>query len=65
MADQTVVHMGENSPEGVAFKLFQELTHLDQPANAKRDWFLQLYAECLQTVRAPNARLVKDQHLHD
>jgi hypothetical protein len=65
MADQPVAHVGENSPEEVAFKLFHELAKYDQPANAKRDWFLDLYAECLQTVRSPSVRLKKAEKPHD
>lgn len=54
MADETVVHIGENSPEHVAFQLTDRillniqkklLTDLDQKT------YLDTYAECLNAVR--------------
>jgi hypothetical protein len=56
MADAPVFHMGENSPEGVAHKLFIKLQSIDQPPNGKRDWLLDLYAECLLAVKHPESR---------
>lgn len=62
MADNTVVHMGENSPEQVAFKLLQIIAHnegkyLQASSTAAnhpdRQWLLSTYAECLRTVRDP------------
>lgn len=62
MADNTVVHMGENSPEQIAYKLLQAIamnegmtlanTHVGK-ASADRKWLLDTYAECLKTVKAP------------
>ena len=63
MADAPVVHIGENSPEGIAHKLFVKLQSLNQPQDTKRDWYLDLYAECLLTVRHPESR--KKQGLQD
>lgn len=60
MAEQTVVHIGENSPEQVAFKLWQEIVQVEvYNANKKPDrkWILDTYAECLTTVHAPTRRL--------
>lgn len=64
MADAPVVHMGENSPEHVAFKLMHIVadvenrklfsTQKDTPADRK--WLLDTYAECLQAVRHPQYR---------
>ncbi|MGC4408611.1 hypothetical protein D4A92_01120 [Rhizobium rosettiformans] len=65
MADKNVVHLGENSPEEVAFKLFATIAAVEQksvsasdPDNLKagwtkadRTWILQTYAECIDTVR--------------
>ncbi|MEQ8902388.1 MAG: hypothetical protein RID11_03800 [Roseovarius sp.] len=58
MSDNTVVHIGENSPEHVAFNLMKEIasvegrelySHGSNPANRK--WVLDTYAECLKAVR--------------
>lgn len=59
MADtNTVVHIGENSPEQVAFKLMevaarieglQLYSHGEKPASRK--WMLDAYAECLEAVK--------------
>jgi hypothetical protein len=61
MADkQTEVHIGENSPEHVAFKLFKEVAAVElygnQPKAPTRQWILDTYAECLRTVRDPFGR---------
>lgn len=69
MSDSTVVHMGENSPEQVAFKLLQivalnERQQLQGSATATnypdRKWLLDTYAECLRTVRDPFSRSYAD-----
>ena len=64
MADAPAVHIGENSPEQVAFKLMEKIAAVErvgfyahasgQDKPATRSWILDTYAECLQTVR--NAR---------
>ena len=61
MADQPVVHIGENSPEQVALKLLETIASVEQknlfynrdsPKEiASRDWILDTYAECLQAVK--------------
>lgn len=53
MAENTVVHIGENSPEQIAYKLWTELNTFGRPANPTRKWFLDVYAECLRAVRDP------------
>jgi len=61
MSDSPVVHIGENSPEEVAFKLFQEVVSVeihkgDQTNKVSRKWILDTYAECLLAVRNPSGR---------
>jgi hypothetical protein len=58
MADQTVVRIGENTPEFVAYKLMNDLIAISTDPAPKRDqkWVLDLYAECLETVRNPHKR---------
>ncbi len=50
-----VVHIGENSPEQVAYKLMKELYVHDKPTtNGPGVWrkhVLDLYAECLDAVQ--------------
>ena len=59
MADSdTTVHIGENSPEQVAFKLLQEIAYAEGknmfngPAGDKPDraWILEAYRQCRRTV---------------
>ena len=66
MADAThPIHIGENSPEQVAFKLLQEialaegigLRGFQSTKKPDRKWILNTYAECLQAVRTPSVRL--------
>ena len=58
MADNTVVHIGENSPEQVAFKLMEKVANAEDKhfigsqKNTDRAWILDTYAECLQVVKA-------------
>jgi hypothetical protein len=68
MTDTSPVHIGENSPELVAYKLLQDIAAVEkrmlQPAQdlasgwkfADRKWILDTYAECLQAVREYNFR---------
>lgn len=60
MADETPVHVGENSPEFVAYKLYETIADNEHKtltssmvgeATADRAWVLSTYAECLRTVR--------------
>jgi hypothetical protein len=62
MADGTVVHIGENSPEEIAYKLLQHIASQERKtlivsSEAERKWLLDTYAECLMTVRNPSGRL--------
>lgn len=56
MAD-AVVHIGENSPEHVALKLYERVNAVENQANNTRERILDLYAECLLAVREPLDRL--------
>jgi hypothetical protein len=57
MPDAPVVHIGENSPEHVAYQLFREVARaekmnvINSPTShggeATRKWILDTYAECL------------------
>lgn len=67
MAETPAVHIGENSPEEVALKLFHIMFSREKAvggsnANASGDklkkWVLDNYAECLMAVRQPEDRLV-------
>lgn len=71
MSDSTI-HIGENSPEQVAFKLLQivmkaekrtELPQLVGDAGrtlADRQYILDTYAECALAVRQPHRRSERD-----
>jgi hypothetical protein len=66
LADTTVVHIGENSPEQVAFRLMKEIADVEgkvfhtSPGNgrqaADRRWILSTYRECLMTVKGYETR---------
>ena len=66
MADQPVVHIGENSPEQVAFKLMELIARVErksffpEPSRgdtaADRQWILDTYAECRLAVSRPQDR---------
>lgn len=61
MADAApVVHIGENSPEKVAFKLMEMMMNVENRSaygggdNAiDREWILRTYAQCIRAVKAP------------
>jgi hypothetical protein len=50
MADDTVVHIGENSPEKVAFDLMVAVLNAER-AERSRKTMLDTYAECLWAVK--------------
>ncbi|WP_413989356.1 hypothetical protein ACMDCR_25805 [Labrys okinawensis] len=65
MTDNTVVHLGENSPEQVAYRLLETIasnegksleSNMAGKALAERAWLLDTYAECLLVVRNPAGR---------
>lgn len=62
MTDTAVVHIGENSPEEIAYRLLKTIasnegkslvSSMGGGATADRDWLLRTYAECLLAVRHP------------
>ena len=60
MADQTVVHIGENSPEQVAFKLFEIICNVEKREffghgkdPVDREYVLRTYAQCVQVTKLP------------
>jgi hypothetical protein len=55
MAD-TVVHIGENSPEYVAFMLMDRVNNAEANPKRTRQQILDLYAECVLAVREPRQR---------
>ena len=68
MPDAPEIHLGENSPEHVAYKLFLNIAAVEgkllhqaserSPQNvANRKWILDTYAECLTAVRNPHSRV--------
>jgi len=69
MADAHVIHLGENSPELIAFKLLTIIAANEKktfngtvgaPPTADRQWLLDAYAECLLAVTQPSARIAKE-----
>ena len=66
MADNAaIVHIGENSPEEVAYKLLKTIASnegktlapsVSHKATAERAWLLDAYAECILAVRNPLGR---------
>ena len=63
MADAApVVHIGENSPEEVAFRLMNIIMNVENrdpfghgKAPVDREWVLRTYAQCMRAVRLPHA----------
>ena len=52
MSDKPVVHIGENSPEHVAYELMTGILRVEGKINsADRKLILDTYAECLDAVR--------------
>jgi hypothetical protein len=60
MADNTTVHIGENSPEQVAYKLFEHIASVEKRTlwghqggpHADRAYILKTYWECRRVVVA-------------
>lgn len=57
----TVVHIGENSPEQVAFNLLHVVANIENKtlmpgSGVDRKWVLDTYAECLNAVHNPTGR---------
>ncbi len=61
MAENNVIHLGENSPEHVAYKLLRtiamaENVAIDEWGKADREWIITTYVECLKAVKTGNHR---------
>jgi hypothetical protein len=56
MADKPVVHIGENSPEHVAYQLMRDVQAAGAGYKLSADQLLDLYAECLLAVIDPRSR---------
>ncbi len=68
MTDQTTVHIGENSPEQVAFKLMSLVAEVEGRENyahgahpMDREWILRTYAQCLAVVHRANGEKEADK----
>jgi hypothetical protein len=65
-----MININENSPEYMAYRLFQDIVHVEnkilhasqnEPNRvANRAWILQTYSECLKCMREPQA-FVRDE----
>ena len=70
MADEAVVHIGENSPEYVAYRLLAHVARWEgKNLNARagdsqaadRGYILDTYAECLEAVKGGRERDINIQ----
>jgi hypothetical protein len=73
MADASVVHIGENSPEKVALKLLEVIANIEHVSlsssdkselkhgwtKADRKWVLGTYNECIEAVRGFRSKSTK------
>jgi hypothetical protein len=50
MADNSVVHIGENSPEYVAYRLLKDIARVED-GSKDRKWILDTFAECLHAAK--------------
>lgn len=62
MPDKTTVDIGRNSPEEVAFKLFDIIANVEKRElyghgknPVDREYVLRTYAQCVQAVKIPGA----------
>jgi hypothetical protein len=60
---EAVVHVGENSPQKIAYELFKLVAMAEKktlshahPENPDRKWILDTYAECVLAVERPYDR---------
>ena len=61
MAENPIVHISENSPEEVAYKLLQLVADVENRERyghgsnpVDREWVLRTYAQCIRAVRLPS-----------
>lgn len=50
MADKAVVHIGENSPEKIAYLLMIDVMNAEKTQRSKKT-IMDTYSECLDAVR--------------
>jgi len=59
---ETVIHIGENSPEHVAYRLMERVAGAENKRltgsdkNADRAWILDIYTECFKAVLGARGR---------
>jgi len=53
MADAPVVHIGENSPEFVAYRLMEKIFAVEKGETRNRKTILNTYAACLLAIKDP------------
>lgn len=59
MKDTSVLHIGENSPEQVAYKLMRDIGQAEgyflvhASPKPSREWLIKTYCACLTAVRVP------------
>jgi hypothetical protein len=54
--NDTIVHINENSPEYVAYRLMHDVRMAEKSNAVDKKWILDTYAECIRIVRAPGTR---------
>lgn len=59
MADAPVVHIGENSPEYVAYKLMNDILRLEKHQTISRKLLLDTYSECIEAAKGYRAKPAK------
>jgi len=60
MTDKVQIHLGESSPEHIAYKLLDLITTIESSDSAMRrdrKYYLDTFAECLAAVKDPHRRL--------
>lgn len=67
MSDKAVVHIGENSPEEVAYRLFRNIADCEKKSlsggsgggysPADREYILKTYAQAINAVKNPGYHL--------
>jgi hypothetical protein len=56
MAEASVEHSGEPSPEHIAYLLMKMIDAAEDHPKRNRKQILDLYAECVMAIRNPNQR---------
>lgn len=54
--DAPIVHIGQNSPEYIAYLLMADVNGAESHPKRTREQILNLYAECILAVRVPASR---------